>query len=324
MAGAALALSCGEKFTGVDPNASAGTAGASSSAGKSSAGSGVGAADSAGADSGGADGHGGSDTSAGRGGRGGTDPSGGVTASAGNGNGGSGGVVIEVPPIPLAGLELWLRADQGVTLEGDAVSIWRDSSPEHRDATQTASNYRPLLVKDAFSGKPALVFDGENDFLRVPALDVDFSQGLSIFIALDVAKAAALCEGYFEASNASEKDDVHFGDWNNALLYEIEESTVHDENYPLEVGVPRVLVAVQNANGDTQVRGNSNGLGDANVLLPPTAARQNVYIGKSDYADCTTLMGSVAEVLLYSRGVSDPELLQIEKYLQQKYGCCDK
>ena len=34
------------------------------------------------------------------------------------------------------------------------------------------------------------------------------------------------------------------------------------------------------------------------------------------------LRASVGEILLYSRPVSDPELLQVERYLQNKWGCC--
>ena len=39
--------------------------------------------------------------------------------------------------IPLSGLQLWLKADYGVTLNGSTVSQWIDQSGNGNDATQS-------------------------------------------------------------------------------------------------------------------------------------------------------------------------------------------
>src|SRR5262249_48717337 len=151
---------------------------------------------------------------------------GGIVASAGNANGGSGGGTIEPPPIPLDGLELWLRADQGVTQSDGSVSIWRDFSGKKRDALQTAVNARPKLRTNALGGKPALVFDGADDYFKVPTIDADFSGGTSIFVVHQQAEIHT-CDPYFEASNGSETDDIHLGDYKNSIVFEVEENTVN-------------------------------------------------------------------------------------------------
>src|SRR3990172_6088908 len=59
----------------------------------------------------------------------------------------------------------WLKADAGVTLAGTAVSQWADQSGNSRNATQGTASSQPTLVSNALNGKPALSFDGVNDFM---------------------------------------------------------------------------------------------------------------------------------------------------------------
>src|SRR5262249_33162815 len=155
---------------------------------------------------------------------------------------------------------------------------------------------------------------------KVPTLDTDFGKGVSVFVAMQQTKNDT-CSGYFEASNGPEIDDIHFGDWENALLYEVQENWVNDRNYPLLLGTPEVTALIQEANMATHVRRNSNGVGEGQVNLAPTATREQVFIGKSLYADCTPYNGIISEMIVYSRAVTDPELVQIETYLQNKWGC---
>jgi hypothetical protein len=321
-------LACGQKFTGVEAAPSAGAGGMPSSAGSATAGSNIdGGVDSGGSDAGG---RGGTPGAAGKGGKGGAPnlggaghSTGGVVAVAGDGSGGA--VVVGPAPVPLDGLELWFRADQGVTQSNGVVATWSDMSGHRRDALQTALNYRPKLADGALAGKPALVFDGVDDFLKLPTLDVDFAQGLSLFIAMQQVKNH-VCEGFFEASNNAdnETDDVHFGDWQDSLLFEVEQNWVNDTNFPLLLNAPQIAAVIQEPSRATHVRSNSNAVGEGDVDLPPLASRQQVFIGHSSYKDCVAYDGVIGELLVYSRGVSDQELLQIEGYLQNKWGCCSQ
>jgi hypothetical protein len=68
-------------------------------------------------------------------------------------------------PIPTTGLQLWLRADAGVTLKGSTVSRWADQSGNGNHATQLDHERRPLFVRAALNGNPALRFDGGDDRL---------------------------------------------------------------------------------------------------------------------------------------------------------------
>ena len=106
-----------------------------------------------------------------------------------------------------------------------------------------------------------------------------------------------------------------------SLNFEVEREYLNDTNYPLLHGVPQMAVAIQRPNQEVQGRSNSTGVGEGPSNLPPQVTRGEVFIGNSLY-DCPTFRGRIGELLLYSRAVSDQELLDIESYLQEKWGCC--
>lgn len=325
-AAASLLLSCGNEFKAGDESGSgsSGSAGASATAGKGGAGSGGSSA------KGGSSGRPSTGGGSGSGGIAGHAASGGAASGNGGSAGstdmaGSNGVAGDgpvEPDIPKDGLELWLRADQGIEGDGGRVATWRDSSSHGRDAIQTASNYRPRLVEGALSGKPAVVFDGEDDFLKLEPLSVDFAAGVSIFVALEQG-AVDTCQAYFEASNGPEIDDLHFGTYRDALLFEVSDPYVNDLNYPVLVDAPQVAVGLLDSAALVHLRSNGNGAGEGAAEIPLETIREQVFIGKTLYANCGILKGTIGEILLYSRQVSDEELLQIEGYLQEKWDCCE-
>ena len=319
------AVACGKPFT-------AGERGAGGASDPSGGGAGAGPGSGAGGDAtpdGGVE-TGGSGTLGGHsgGGRGGSSSvagSGGKPNDGGGGNGGSAGnVVVETPPVPLDGLELWFDAEVGVAQTNGAVSSWKDRSGHQRDALQTALNYRPKLGADALNGKPAIVFDGVDDSLKLPTLPGDFSHGVSIFTVAQQEANAGTCTGIFEASNGPEIDDVHLGIWQDALLYEVSDKYLSVTDSPLILGQPQLLSVVHQTTETLQLRRNSNALGEDTFALPTTVAREEVYIGHTRYTDCSAYAGNVAELLVYSRAVSDAELIEIESYLQAKWACCSE
>lgn len=323
-----LVFACGEKFTSIDPNA--GGASGSSNGGTADpiagAAAGGDVATDGGVDTGGSamagkatGGRGGISSVAGSGGKAGAS---GSDAGRGGSGGSGGSVVVEAPPVPQEGLQLWFDANVGVTQANGVVSVWKDRSANKRDALQTAINYRPKLGSAGLGGKPAIVFDGNDDYLKLPSLPGDFSHGVSIFTVSQQDVDDGTCTAFFEASNGPEIDDVHLGAWQGALQYEIAAEYLHATEQPLLVGTPQLLAVVHQTSESLQLRRDSNALGEDSFALPTTIPRQDVFIGRTDYADCTPYNGSISELLVYSRAVSDAELIEIETYLQKKWACC--
>lgn len=74
--------------------------------------------------------------------------------------------------IPVNDMQLWLRADKGVTSDDNGyVTAWKDMSGTEHNAeadTETVPDSAPQYSADAANGNPALLFDGENDSLKFP------------------------------------------------------------------------------------------------------------------------------------------------------------
>jgi hypothetical protein len=173
------------------------------------------------------------------------------------------------------------------------------------------------------NGKPALVFDGKDDNLELPVMDIDFSRGVSMFTVVHVNKQEG-CQGYLELSNGGEIEDVHLGDYRGCLLYEVANPYLNDVMYPTLFDQPMIAVAVHDPDGFARVRQNGNGAGQmTGMALPVPGMRARNYLGLSLYADCVPMKGSISEVVLFSRAVSNDELVQMEAHLRKKWACCD-
>ncbi len=71
-------------------------------------------------------------------------------------------------PTDIAGCILWLKADSLVLNDGDPVSTWTDSSGNGNTFTGVTTT-RPLYKTGIINSKPAVLFDGTDDFMTGPA-----------------------------------------------------------------------------------------------------------------------------------------------------------
>ncbi|HTG45428.1 MAG TPA: LamG-like jellyroll fold domain-containing protein, partial [Verrucomicrobiae bacterium] len=102
--------------------------------------------------------------------------------------------------MPLSGLGLWLRADDGTVLGvGSAVTQWIDHSGNNHHAIQNASSSQPSLRSAALHGFPVLRFDGVDDFLTF-TLPFNGLSGMSVFM---VAASTLDQAGLHPASHAA-------------------------------------------------------------------------------------------------------------------------
>jgi hypothetical protein len=78
---------------------------------------------------------------------------------------------------------LWLDARQITGLvDGVPVASWSDASPALRTATQSTPSSRPIYRTNAINGRPALRFDGIDDYLTVAATLVPGSQNRTLLV----------------------------------------------------------------------------------------------------------------------------------------------
>lgn len=251
------------------------------------------------------------------------------------------GVTPSAPAAPdsLAGLQLWLRGDNDILHDATAaISQWRDQSGAAHHAVQPTAVQRPQLVRGAIAGKPAVRFDGVDDYLALEQLNYAAAgaiDGLTIFALLRTTtpQAQALISfdrsaywsveltgganaGRVRWSTQPQAGGGHDLDAPGALV---------DGRWRLVCGrfaagatatkqlfIDGVLVAEANAHPGQNVGSGVTRFGF--VGAPSQAAVFNGPIGAGLFR------GEIAEIVLYDRALSDSERDRVEHYFAEKYG----
>lgn len=223
--------------------------------------------------------------------------------------------------IPSRGLILWLRADAGLDVAGSAVSRWADQSDARNDATpKERATAAPRVTASAVRGRPAVLFGGTEDELRLPAGFDDFSAGLSVFVVgetptdpnapwafIDLATAGTGTSG-MKVSLGRPRDS-------NQVGYSVED--LEFQMRPFVEGMAPAkgfegISAVQDPSKTVRIYKRGQPLATGTLLLPRKTVRTINRVGPG-------LQGHLAELLLYKRSLSELERLGVEAYLHERY-----
>jgi hypothetical protein len=333
--GGAAGTSLGGQGAGSGGTLEAGQGGSASDAGEQNAGGSAGSIGGSSGDAGessegGAAGsRGGSGQRGGRSGSGGL-PSGGVPSLAGTT--GEGGVANAAglanlggmgnhEPVSNDALVYWFSADFGVIETNGAVDQWLDRSGNEADASQIIPDSRPQLDKFSGSELPAIVFDGVDDYFGMPPLLTGFDAGVTFFAVARIT-AGDGCRAILELSNGTEIDDVSFFRDLEAFTYEVTTDVLHGQQGAFALGEPRLVEVTHALNGQVSLFLNGLATGAGVFALPFATTRNQNFLGRSLYMNCSTWSGELAEILLYSRVLPTDERQAVESYLNDKWGCC--
>jgi hypothetical protein len=231
--------------------------------------------------------------------------------------------------VPTESLELWLKADEGVTLKGSNVSLWEDQSGNGADAEQANGVNQPILDKNAINGLPAINFDGVDDFMTF-TLSIEGLTGMTIFLVSaatqDIEPPWPFCANaaIFWNETAS---------WGTAHLTPLQSGvwmrfgTGQTQPLPVQYQYDSPIgedftIAVATMEGETDYLHINGEL----VLTNQKPAGQGAIANQRDmgnigrgYNDNTYFPGIIAEILIYTKTLSDKERGQVEKYLSDKY-----
>ncbi len=227
-------------------------------------------------------------------------------------------IAVSDASIPAEGLAMWLRADKGVTATQDgAVSAW--NSPNNVAATQEDAKSQPKLVASSIGGKPAIRFDG-NDSLLETNLDINpgVTPNLTVISVFDSRTAEAdplrklygADDGDFDraAGLDSRADTTNYGIFggNGVIAY-----------FSLEQDQPTITVDSWTPNTfDGWVNG-KHAL--SQVAVSNEKGLPHMFIGGTGTSFHEPWMGDVAEMLVYTRTLTDQERTEIEDSLAEKY-----
>ena len=224
--------------------------------------------------------------------------------------------------IPKSGLRLWLRADKGVTVDSSSFR-WADQSGNNAHATQASASSRPTVVANAVKGLPAVRFDGVDDHLMFTS-NIDGLSALTMILVSSSAQnptdnlagveKAPLMWGEYSSWGSvylsPYQSSVHFrfgtGEANNWQVYKRPQSI--GTNYSLSTAIKDGTLERLFVQGQEVYRRNA-----PNAKLKGISSAGRVGRGNKYFA------GSVAEVLVYARALSDSERAAVEAYLMSKY-----
>lgn len=220
---------------------------------------------------------------------------------------------------PAAGLLLWLRADHGVR-----PGEWADASPAGNHATQPAAASVPLLVSRAAGTRPALRFDGQDDFYHLPDGFADFKAGLSAFVVARPAAGAAYMR-FLDLDAGPACDNIVFGRKDTADKLGF---WVYSNNLTRgKVDAPGAVLADQVQSFGVVLAGagrvtlykNGAAVAAGQTSVPVNVVRKPNAIAKSSTSGDPYFKGDLFEILLFNRALADPERAYVDAYLNSKY-----
>ncbi|MHB8957460.1 MAG: HEAT repeat domain-containing protein [Pirellulaceae bacterium] len=240
-------------------------------------------------------------------------------------------------------LLLWLDATERSTLTADDqghVSEWQSKALARPCAVRSAGTQRPLLVQNAWDGKPAVRFDGQDDVLR----NTQFNQSAPRWTLFLVTcprsnKGSGVPDGFhgfFSATRKGQPDfvtgmNVDMGGYatDRFVCLNVESNKGSGASNLLFVGTdfgrPRVLV-VSSDQEQTRLFAESVSQAARPANDTPTSLEE-IRIGARSYVEGQEtgfIDAEIAELALYARALSVDEILAISRYLEEKYAVVNR
>jgi hypothetical protein len=237
---------------------------------------------------------------------------------------GGGGAV----PVPktIAGLVLWLKADEGPdqTSGGSAITTWTDQSDEGNDFTQTGTK-RPTIETNELNSLPVIRFDGVDDFLEADTQVFDVTKDYTIFA---VAKSPNTFDSSAEIIGSMTSSGGVFLAWHSAYSNSIFGSitgSLDAYHSSLSANTWHYLTltvdSVTGANGPVSLRmdGSLGSNGGPSADKARSANNANTSVGGTT-SSSLLLAGDIAEILVYESALSSDDVTTVEDYITDKYG----
>ena len=214
-------------------------------------------------------------------------------------------------------MQLWLRADQGVTTSGSSVAAWADQSPNAGTATPVPTS-SPGYVANAVNGLPALSFNGTSQYLNGPSV-FPASASYSIVIVVDLASTPPYNNILSSQTNIGGHAFLFYQRTHPTLYQNVgftgtpatSTNTVTTHTYNIVSAV--VTFSAGTYTGTTYVNGATGYTGTSTHAVTDTTTQIGAYTSTS------LLNGNIAEAFLFSSALSANDLATVQNYLRAKY-----
>lgn len=205
-------------------------------------------------------------------------------------------------PNELPGLELWLKADAGITITNNLVSQWDDQSEHGRNATSEFNSIRPELINSALNGLPVVSFDGNIDYMQ-------FDEITNVRTVFWVIKENPMADGALRRPLLGHPGGLYYT------------RSLEEDFWDSNLALPEVVNGVTRLNQETINGTNTIVPTEFSVVtLVTTGNTPASHITMEASAFGRTWWGELAELIIYSEPLVESQIQSIELYLANKYG----
>ena len=224
-------------------------------------------------------------------------------------------------PTKISNLSLWLDAADTATIthSGGAVSQWNDKSGLGNHVTQGTAGSKPITGTRTINGKNVLDFDGTDDALILPS-------GLySIPTSNNTVFAVTLLDSTAASANVICMSDAGTGRW-RLLPVDITNVNISGGNSSSNTVVSALVTSLSTVNARASFLARSGGAvvvgTDGTLGTAAVASNMTATIGRIGTFTSGTqpLNGVIAEILVYSKSLTNSEINQVGNYLKAKWG----
>jgi hypothetical protein len=206
-------------------------------------------------------------------------------------------------PNQIAGLQLWLKADAGISLDGDVVTLWEDQSGNGNNANQTND---PLFVSSLINGQPAIDCVTNSGYFD---LDSNIDPIKTIICVYKTDTNPSSYQAIVE-SNFGMYSSINFGKFGTYLNKEIGYADLSEQT--------AYILTIESSGGISSsgyVNGKSYEPSDTGEGF---VSRDYVRIGMGQTSQ--PCKGYISEVIIYDSVLTTEQRQGVEAYLVQKYG----
>ena len=244
-------------------------------------------------------------------------------------------------PIParVGGLKLWLDAASPQSLytdsarttlvaaNNDPVGAWSDISGNGYHATQATSSKRPLYKTSGLNGTPCLQFDGTDDSMSTPSIDMSSTQVCTVFIVANIANNSAYFLEFSPSTNSNAGAFLLYTFADYAITF-INGNVGTAEHRVYNTGTLSTAHAFRSEIDFSKVSSEPTTYRDGTTEtgVRPTDGNNSgnlgnysLYIGGRNNAS-NFLNGTISDILLYNRALTAGEKSTIQAYLKAKRG----
>lgn len=236
-------------------------------------------------------------------------------------------------PSSIANLSLWLDANDTATLfdatEGGshviadgAVARWDDKAADNYQVTQATANNRPLLRTSGINGKPAIEFDGVDDWLQIEQNLIGNGGDMTVLVAMQIDTLHGGTRLILNKGDAATFENT---------VWELEAGTpwygyangawyASSGTSPLPTSTPMVVGGRTEGFVSTLLMNNSPAGPDSNSADAANDISQHIGICGSGMSGADPLAATIGEILIYERALTSSEMGELHAYLAGKWG----